>query len=224
MSIVSPRPSLIIFQDVKPLKGGKTFGKTGLYHFRTRYLRRLQEQFKKALKKHSQNSWTKRLEARNTTDNSLWQCQNFFRKKRSNIPNLNSHSGIANNDEQKANLLALTFKNNFIESKRPDDKISPIDDNIANALEDFLSQPPVAAVAEWYRHRIVAGFDTSSSPVPLKTRRVGQRCTLNLSRAETSSRWWGVVVRKGGCQLRCRPRHLTMVQNYVVRRQKPSCS
>ncbi|GFV95525.1 hypothetical protein TNCV_4575261 [Trichonephila clavipes] len=46
-----------------------------------------------------------------------------------------------------------------------------------------------------------------------------------------SSRWCGVVVRRGGCQLRCRPRHLTMVQNYVamvqnyvVRRQKPSCS
>ncbi|GFX71041.1 uncharacterized protein TNCV_3648061 [Trichonephila clavipes] len=38
----------------------------------------------------------------------------------------------------------------------------------------------------------------SSSPVPLKTRRVGQRCTLNLSRAETSSRWCGVVVRRGG--------------------------
>ncbi|GFX66114.1 uncharacterized protein TNCV_4102541 [Trichonephila clavipes] len=50
---------------------------------------------------------------------------------------------------------------------------------------------------EWYRHRIVAGFVTSSSPVPLKTRRVGQRCTLNLSRAETSSRWCGVVVRGG---------------------------
>ncbi|GFW77040.1 uncharacterized protein TNCV_2724701 [Trichonephila clavipes] len=56
----------------------------------------------------------------------------------------------------------------------------------------------VAAVAEWYRHRIVAGFVTSSSPVPLKTRRVGQRCTLNPSRAETSSRWCGVVVRRGG--------------------------
>ncbi|GFX51997.1 uncharacterized protein TNCV_3064141 [Trichonephila clavipes] len=56
----------------------------------------------------------------------------------------------------------------------------------------------VATVAEWYRHRIVAGFVTSSSPVPLKTRRVGQRCTLNLSRAETSSRWCGVVVRRGG--------------------------
>ncbi|GFW91784.1 uncharacterized protein TNCV_3400441 [Trichonephila clavipes] len=66
-------------------------------------------------------------------------------------------------------------------------------------------------------------FGTSSSPVPLKTHRVGQRCTLNLSRAKPSSRWCGVVVRRGWCQLRCRPRHLTMVQNYVVRHQKPSC-
>ncbi|GFV03608.1 uncharacterized protein TNCV_1024271, partial [Trichonephila clavipes] len=49
----------------------------------------------------------------------------------------------------------------------------------------------VAAVAEWYRYRTVACFVTGSSPVPLKTRRVGQRCTLNLSRAETSSRWCG---------------------------------
>ncbi|GFS87992.1 uncharacterized protein TNCV_3929761 [Trichonephila clavipes] len=64
----------------------------------------------------------------------------------------------------------------------------------------------------------------SSSPVPLKTRRVGQRCKLNLSRAETSSRWCGVVVRRGRCHLKCHPRHLTMAQNYMVRRQKPSCS
>ncbi|GFV81822.1 integrase catalytic domain-containing protein [Trichonephila clavipes] len=56
----------------------------------------------------------------------------------------------------------------------------------------------VAAVAEWYRYRTVACLVTSSSPVPLKIRRVGQRCTLNLSRAETSSRWCGVVVRRGG--------------------------
>ncbi|GFX18356.1 uncharacterized protein TNCV_4306571 [Trichonephila clavipes] len=27
-----------------------------------------------------------------------------------------------------------------------------------------------------------------------------------------------------GCQLRCGPRHLTMVQNYEVRHQKPLCS
>ncbi|GFW73608.1 hypothetical protein TNCV_1540631 [Trichonephila clavipes] len=31
-----------------------------------------------------------------------------------------------------------------------------------------------------------------SSPAPLKTRRVGERCTLNLSRVETSSRCYGV--------------------------------
>ncbi|GFT19616.1 uncharacterized protein TNCV_2534911 [Trichonephila clavipes] len=77
---------------------------------------------------------------------------------------------------------------------------------------------PVVKVSNHGRHVM------SSIPVPLKTRRVGKRCMLNLSRAETSSRWCGVVVRRGGCQLRCRPRHLTMVQNYVVRRQKPSCS
>ncbi|GFU65560.1 uncharacterized protein TNCV_634831 [Trichonephila clavipes] len=56
----------------------------------------------------------------------------------------------------------------------------------------------LAAVAEWSRYRIVADFVTSSNPVPLKTRRVGQRCTLNLSRAETSSRWCDVVVRRSG--------------------------
>ncbi|GFT89784.1 hypothetical protein TNCV_1665541 [Trichonephila clavipes] len=39
---------------------------------------------------------------------------------------------------------------------------------------------------------------TSSSPVPPKTHRVGEQCTLNLSKAQTSSRWCGVVVRRGG--------------------------
>ncbi|GFU04463.1 uncharacterized protein TNCV_1080261 [Trichonephila clavipes] len=75
---------------------------------------------------------------------------------------------------------------------------------------------PVVKVSNHGRHVM------SSSTVPLKTCRVEQRCTLNLSRAETSSRWCGSLER--GCQLRCRPRHLTMVQNYVGRRQKPSCS
>ncbi|GFW62468.1 hypothetical protein TNCV_291421 [Trichonephila clavipes] len=45
---------------------------------------------------------------------------------------------------------------------------------------------------------------TSSSPVPLKTRRVGERCTLNLSRAQTSSGWSGVGVKRS--QLKNRPR------------------
>ncbi|GFU00694.1 uncharacterized protein TNCV_4818581 [Trichonephila clavipes] len=45
---------------------------------------------------------------------------------------------------------------------------------------------------------IMAGLVTSSSPVPLKTHRIGHQCTSNLSRAQTSSRWCGVVVRRGG--------------------------
>ncbi|GFY32194.1 uncharacterized protein TNCV_3557021 [Trichonephila clavipes] len=49
-----------------------------------------------------------------------------------------------------------------------------------------------------FRYQIVACLVLSLSPVPLKNRRVGQRCTLNLSRAETSSRWCGVVVKRGG--------------------------
>ncbi|GFW81107.1 uncharacterized protein TNCV_4804751 [Trichonephila clavipes] len=56
----------------------------------------------------------------------------------------------------------------------------------------------MAVVVEWSRYRIVAFLVTSSSPVPQKTRRIGWPCTLNLSRAETSSRWCGVVVRRGG--------------------------
>ncbi|GFV94740.1 uncharacterized protein TNCV_3864631 [Trichonephila clavipes] len=66
-----------------------------------------------------------------------------------------------------------------------------------NSIKD-LDTGCVAAVAEWYRYRIVVCLFTSSSPVPLKTHRVGQRYTLNLSRGETSSRWCGVVVRRGG--------------------------
>ncbi|GFV64079.1 uncharacterized protein TNCV_2461061 [Trichonephila clavipes] len=61
-----------------------------------------------------------------------------------------------------------------------------------------LTPKEVAAVAEWSRYRIAAGLVTSSSLVPVKTRRVGERGTLNLSRAQTSSRVCGVVVRRVG--------------------------
>ncbi|GFT09372.1 hypothetical protein TNCV_5062381 [Trichonephila clavipes] len=37
----------------------------------------------------------------------------------------------------------------------------------------------------------------SSSLVPLKTRHVAKRCILNLWRAQTSSRWCGVEMRRG---------------------------
>ncbi|GFU77971.1 uncharacterized protein TNCV_521711 [Trichonephila clavipes] len=66
------------------------------------------------------------------------------------------------------------------------------------ALGGSLPQINLRIQAEWYRYRNVACFVTSSSPVPLKTRRVRQRCTLNLSRAETSSRWCDVLVGRGG--------------------------
>ncbi|GFW35417.1 uncharacterized protein TNCV_2612161 [Trichonephila clavipes] len=59
---------------------------------------------------------------------------------------------------------------------------------------------PVVKVSEHDRHVM------SSSSVPIKTSHVGERCTLNLSRAQTSSRWYGVVFRRGGCQFRRRPR------------------
>ncbi|GFW10201.1 uncharacterized protein TNCV_1849181 [Trichonephila clavipes] len=49
----------------------------------------------------------------------------------------------------------------------------------------------VVKVSDHGRHAM------SSSPVPLKTLCVGERCTLNLSRAQTSSRWCDVVVRRG---------------------------
>ncbi|PRD32692.1 UNVERIFIED_CONTAM: hypothetical protein NCL1_19675 [Trichonephila clavipes] len=102
----------------------------------------------------------------------------------------------------------LNFKSRFNNSKKRNFLLSvsillpfatPLDFDFHKSL--FSSGTlllGVAAVAEWYRYRLVADIVTSSSPVPLKTHRVEQRCTLNLSRAETSSRWCGVVGRKGG--------------------------
>ncbi|GFU08168.1 uncharacterized protein TNCV_3766191 [Trichonephila clavipes] len=65
----------------------------------------------------------------------------------------------------------------------------------------------------------------NSSPVPQKTRRVGGvRYTLNLSRAQTSFRWGGVIVKRGDASSDVVLGHLTMVQNYEVRCQKSSHS
>ncbi|GFY08784.1 uncharacterized protein TNCV_4659771 [Trichonephila clavipes] len=56
--------------------------------------------------------------------------------------------------------------------------------------EGCCSSPsPVVKVSDHGRHVM------SSSPVPLKTRRVGKQCTLILSRAQTSSIWCGSYVR-----------------------------
>ncbi|GBL83592.1 hypothetical protein AVEN_196420-1 [Araneus ventricosus] len=56
------------------------------------------------------------------------------------------------------------------------------------------------------------------NPIPLKSRRVLGLLHTKLSiRGQTTSRWCGAVVWRGGCKFRCRPRHLTVVQNYEVR-------
>ncbi|GFW22204.1 hypothetical protein TNCV_1429581 [Trichonephila clavipes] len=51
---------------------------------------------------------------------------------------------------------------------------------------------PVVKVLDNGRHVM------SSIPVRVKSRRAGERCPLNLSRLQTSSRWCGVVVRRWG--------------------------
>ncbi|GFV94261.1 hypothetical protein TNCV_1137161 [Trichonephila clavipes] len=53
-----------------------------------------------------------------------------------------SSSGVANSDEQKANTLAITLKDNFAENKRPGDESHPIDKEITKTLENFFSTPP----------------------------------------------------------------------------------
>ncbi|GFT97095.1 probable RNA-directed DNA polymerase from transposon BS [Trichonephila clavipes] len=68
--------------------------------------------------------------------------QKHFRKKRSKIPNLTSSSGIASNDEQKANLIANTFVDNYTENKRPENYTNSIASDFTNTLTNFFSTPP----------------------------------------------------------------------------------
>ncbi|GFX15121.1 uncharacterized protein TNCV_2480351 [Trichonephila clavipes] len=101
-------------------------------------VRLAQANLKKALKKHSQQSWETRLESLNTT-NSLWQSvRSTFVK---NAPLYLISSGLACSDDQKANLLAITLKDNFTENERPDGDY-PIDNRITSTLENLFSHPP----------------------------------------------------------------------------------
>ncbi|GFW51979.1 uncharacterized protein TNCV_1189101 [Trichonephila clavipes] len=87
-------------------------------------------------------------------------------------------------------------------------------DTAARSMSDHMQRPvcyqDLKTFQQNYIHRVVnlgcgslvvkvsdRGWHvTSSSPVPLKTRRVGEQCMLNLSRAQTSSRWCGVLFRR----------------------------
>ncbi|GFX91405.1 hypothetical protein TNCV_4064181 [Trichonephila clavipes] len=67
-----------------------------------------QSQPPKELKIYSNDTWNARLEALNTTDNSLWEAQRFLKNKRSQIPTLNcALLAMAVTDPQKANLSLL---------------------------------------------------------------------------------------------------------------------
>ncbi|GFV53810.1 hypothetical protein TNCV_1592331 [Trichonephila clavipes] len=90
-------------------------------------------------------------------------------------------------------------------------------ENKLNRLRCPIDTPFDVLVLKWHGMIRPPGLSTSEDP-PCRG-----RCTLNLSRAQTSYRWCGVEVRRGRCQFKCRPRHLIMVQNYV-HRQMPSNS
>ncbi|GFT20259.1 hypothetical protein TNCV_4060501 [Trichonephila clavipes] len=101
----------------------------------------LKNQPQKELKIYSNDTWNARLEALNTTDNSLWEAQRFLKNKRSQIPTLNCATGMAVTDPQKANLLANTIKNNFIENNRMQDNYDQDDEVVTSAVNTFLSSP-----------------------------------------------------------------------------------
>ncbi|GFX91422.1 probable RNA-directed DNA polymerase from transposon X-element [Trichonephila clavipes] len=85
-------------------------------------------------------------EALNTTDNSLWRTQKFFKSKRPKIPPLNCATGTAVTDQQKANLLATNIKNNFIENDRENDSYNQNDEIINSTVNNFLSTPPATLI------------------------------------------------------------------------------
>ncbi|GFY01985.1 hypothetical protein TNCV_5098461 [Trichonephila clavipes] len=87
------------------------------------------------------DTWNARLEALNTTDNSLWEAQRFLKNKRSQIPTLNCATGMAVTDPQKANLLANTIKNNFIENNRMQDNYDQDDEVVTSTVNTLLSSP-----------------------------------------------------------------------------------
>ncbi|GFW64622.1 hypothetical protein TNCV_700281 [Trichonephila clavipes] len=90
--------------------------------------------------------------------------------------------------------------------------------NATKELEDFpkngfhmnvLNSYTNAETSVWMQEGMVKGMDSwpachefEPSTIPLETRLVGKTCALNLSRAQTSSRCFGVVVRRGGSQFK----------------------
>ncbi|GFT35138.1 probable RNA-directed DNA polymerase from transposon BS [Trichonephila clavipes] len=66
----------------------------------------------------------------------------MFRKTRSTLLSLKHASSIATSDDQKANVIANSFKTNFTENKRPDNYTNNIDSDVTSTLENFFFYPP----------------------------------------------------------------------------------
>ncbi|GFX21752.1 transposon Tf2-6 polyprotein [Trichonephila clavipes] len=143
----------------------------------------------------AQMMFNRRLKTKLPISNKLLNAELFnnIREKlikRQNVQKIHSDKTVHSLPELEPedNVRILNFKNKIWEQAKIVSK------HKLHPRSYFVK----AAVAEGYRYRTGACLVTSLSPEPLKTRRVGQRCMLNLSRAETSSRWCGVVFRRGG--------------------------
>ncbi|GFT77597.1 hypothetical protein TNCV_757861 [Trichonephila clavipes] len=123
----------------------------------------LKNQPQKELKIYSNDTWNARLEALNTTDNSLWEAQRFLKNKRSQIPTLNCATGMAVTDPQKANLLANTIKNNFIENNRMQDNYDQDDEVVTSAVNTFFSLPPSTQIEPVMPDEIINFIKNTSS-------------------------------------------------------------
>ncbi|GFX07520.1 hypothetical protein TNCV_5092331 [Trichonephila clavipes] len=73
--------------------------------------------------------------------------QKIFKNKHVDIPALNTASGVAITDEQKANLIANTLKDNVTENTRPANFSNSIDSDVTSSLECFFSQPPPTPIS-----------------------------------------------------------------------------
>ncbi|GFV06353.1 probable RNA-directed DNA polymerase from transposon BS [Trichonephila clavipes] len=112
---------------------------------------------------YSNDTWNARLEALNTSDNGLWEAQRFLKNKRSQIPTLNCAIDMAVTEPQKANLLANTIKNNFIEYNCMQDNYKQDDKVVTSAVNNFLSSSPSTQIEPAMPDEIINFIKNTSS-------------------------------------------------------------
>ncbi|GFV85319.1 hypothetical protein TNCV_929481 [Trichonephila clavipes] len=72
---------------------------------------------------------------------------NEIKRKRADVPALNTASGFAITDDPKANLMAQTLQDNFTENNRPINFNTAIDSDVTNALEKLFLPCPSTPIA-----------------------------------------------------------------------------